>query len=573
MNDGQIRRRCLLVTVFFTCVLMGLGSRLALLHFRAGSQRVGLVDRKTIEQTVRVRRGAIVDCIGRDGILAIDLSVHDVCADPQVISRNGTVDQLLEQVGKIVDIERDRVRARLVREDRRFAYVARFVRDPVVREVRTLGMEGVFFEEALRRHYPHHNFMCHVLGFTNLEGKGCAGIEQSCDRFLRGSSGLYETEVDGRRHRRYDRRTLHIAPQHGANVHLTIDQQLQYMAERALDRVVEQHAPLSCHVIIQRVATGEILAMVSRPGYDLNDYRNVSAGDRLNRSIGVVFEPGSTLKAATVAAALNEGVVTPDSRFFCENGLWSAFGRPLRDSHGYGELTVRDIVKKSSNIGSAKIAIRLGKSRLARYLSDFGLGQRTGIDLPGEEHGILHPVGKWPGIAITRISIGQGVAVTGIQLLGVYCTIANEGVRMRPYVIKKVVDPAGNVLRSTRPEVLSRPITRRTAGQMRDMLERVTEKGGTGRRAAVEGVRVAGKTGTAQKPEHGGYSETNFVASFVGFVPADAPEIGILVVVDDPAEEYYGGLVAAPAFREIAAEAVRYLDISASGVELAGRTR
>ena len=345
------------------------------------------------------------------------------------------------------------------------------------------------------------------------------------------------------------------------------------MTERALDRVVEQHAPLSCHAIVQRVATGEILAMVSRPGYDLNDYRNVSAGDRLNRSIGVVFEPGSTLKAATVAAALNEEVVTPESRFFCENGAWSIFGRPLRDSHGYGELTVRDIVKKSSNIGSAKIAIRLGKARLARYLSDFGLGQRTGIDLPGEERGILHPVGKWPGIAITRISIGQGIAVTGIQLLGVYCTIANGGVRMRPYVIKKVVGPAGNVLRSTRPEVLSRPITPRTAGQMRDMLARVTEKGGTGRRAAVEGIRVAGKTGTAQKPEHGGYSETNFVASFVGFVPADAPEIGILVVVDDPAEAYYGGLVAAPAFREIAEEAVRYLDISASGVELAGHTR
>lgn len=573
MNDGQIRKRCLLVTVSFTVVLLGLGSRLALLHFRADAQRVGLVDRKTVEQTICVRRGAIVDCMGRDGILALDLSVQDICADPQVIAQNGTVDQVLDQVGQMVEIEHDRVRARLSREDRRFAYIARFVQEPVVRELRTLEMEGVFFREAIRRHYPHQSFMCHVLGFTNLEGVGCAGIEQSCDRFLRGSSGLYETEIDGRRHRRYDRRTLHIAPQHGAHVHLTIDQHVQYMVERALDRVVEQHDPLSCHAIVQRVATGEILAMASRPAYDLNDYRNVTDRERLNRAIGVVFEPGSTLKAATVAAALNEGVVNSGSRFFCENGTWTVFGRPLRDSHGYGELTVRDIVKKSSNIGTAKIAMRLGKNRFSQYLAEFGLGKRTGIELPGEERGILHPVRKWPGISITRVSIGQGVAVTGLQLLGIYCTIANDGVRMRPYIIKKVVGPSGNPLRITRPEVLSRPITPETAARMREMLARVTEKGGTGWRAAVEGVRIAGKTGTAQKPEAGGYSETKFVGSFVGFLPAEDPEIGILVVVDEPSEEYYGGLVAAPAFQEIAAEAVRYLDIGVSGVELAGQMR
>ncbi len=264
---------------------------------------------------------------------------------------------------------------------------------------------------------------------------------------------------------------------------------------------------------------------------------------------------------AVIAAALDAGAVHPEQVLDCENGAWIYHRRPLRDYHPYGRLTVADIVKKSSNIGAAKIALALGPERLYGYLRGFGLGRPMGIDLPGEEGGTLHPLDRWTPLSITRIAMGHEVAVTSLQMLGVICAIANGGVLLRPYVVREVRDSEGRILARQEPVELGRPISPATASRMLQLLVRVTEEGGTGRRARVEGYTVGGKTGTAQKPVPGGYSDLLNMSSFVGVIPAEAPQLAIIVVLDEPKKTRTGGAAAGPVFSAIAAEAVRYLDI------------
>jgi cell division protein FtsI (penicillin-binding protein 3) len=267
------------------------------------------------------------------------------------------------------------------------------------------------------------------------------------------------------------------------------------------------------------------------------------------------------MKCMTISAVLDQKLVTADTKIFCEKGTWMHRGRPLRDHHGYGDLSVADILKKSSNIGTAKLAVMLGNQRLHNYLSAFGFGTRLGVGLPGEEAGILHAPHKWSGISSSRIAIGQGVAVTPLQMLNAVCAIANGGKLMRPYVIRKVVAKDGTILKERRPECIGTPISEDTAETMRHLMARVTDKGGTGTRARIPGFTTAGKTGTAQKPVAGRYSDTLFFASYVGFVPAERPEVGIIVVVDEPRPTHTGGAVSAPAFSAIADGIVRYFDI------------
>ncbi len=281
--------------------------------------------------------------------------------------------------------------------------------------------------------------------------------------------------------------------------------------------------------------------------------------------MGVNYEPGSVFKVGVVAAALNEGIVATNDLFDCEKGIWYFGGRPLRDFHAYDELDVTGILRKSSNIGAAKIAVMLGEERLYGYLRAYGLGQPTRIEVPGEEGGILNPVKRWSKLDITRIAMGHSVAVTALQMLGIMSCIGNDGFRMKPYLVQKVVDKDGVVLRETRPEAVARPITERTAGLMRRMLLEVTREGGTGTKAAVKGYTVAGKTGTAEKIDAAGrYVRNANISSFVGLIPADRPEVAIIVVLDNPQPIRTGGQTAAPVFAQIAEPVVRYLDLRPS---------
>ena len=549
-----------------TLAMAGLGMRLAFLHLgphdlvRDSASRT-----RSWTAELDVERGRIFDRVGDVNILALDLPVKDVCADPQTIVSNRMVGAVAAQLAELLKLPADEVAVKLNQPDRRYVRIQAAVHREDTDRIEALDIPGVFLREQTVRYYPHHDFMSHILGFVNLEGIGSSGVELRMDKFLRGSPGLLESEKNALRQELYWKRGHYIPAIEGADVYLTTDQFVQYIVEKALDSVVAEHQARGAWAIVQRVRTGEILALASRPSYDLNAFRYSQSDERLNRAIGYVYEPGSTMKALVFSAVLNEKLVTPDSVVDCENGQWWHGGRLLRDLHGgYGRLTVEDGLKKSSNILSAKLALMLGEERFYHYLRAFGVGSRLGVDLPGEEAGILHPPSSWSSISASRLAIGQGVAVTALQMLNVFCTIANDGVAMRPYIVDRVVAKDGTVLHQQKPEPLSRPITAETAATMRYMLTRVTEDGGTGRRARLEGYRVAGKTGTAQKAVAGGYSSTAHVASFVGFLPADAPEIGVIVVVDEPQPHHTGGVVAGPAFQSIIAEAVRYLDIPPS---------
>jgi cell division protein FtsI (penicillin-binding protein 3) len=563
MNEPGARSRLAVCFAFLVLALIGLGSRLACLHLgsreetQAGADRTGAV-----EKNLLAGRGKIYDCRGPDNIMALNLEVRHVCADPQKVVRSDAVLETASELSQILDLPVDRVAVKLNHGQRRYARIKRYVPEDRAQLILARRLCGVFFEPATLRYYPHGSFLCHVLGFVNHEGQGSAGVEQRMDKYLRGSGGVLESRVNALGQELYERRARYIPPLKGADVCLTIDQNVQYMVEKALEAAVAEHHARGAWAIVQHVRTGAIIAMACRPAFDLNQFGTTADHLKLNRAVGSVYEPGSTMKAVIFSAALNEGTVVPETVIDCEHGAWRHAGRILHDFHPYGKLTVADGIKKSSNIMAAKIALGLGQARLYKYLRAFGFGQKSGIDLPGEETGILHPVSRWSSLSPSRLAIGQGVATTALQMLNAFCVIANDGFLMRPYIVRRVTGRNGDIIFDRAPEILGRARSSETAGTMRALLRRVTEDGGTGRRARVEGYEVAGKTGTAQKAVGGGYSTTAHVASFVGFIPARRPELGVIVVVDEPQPLHTGGRVAGPVFARIVSEAVRYLDIA-----------
>jgi cell division protein FtsI (penicillin-binding protein 3) len=552
--------RVAVVAVILLAVWGGLAVRLGYLHLGANESLRERVRRmRTVEEKILVGRGRILD--RNEHLLALDLPVKNIIADPLTVLSNGQAKAVSAQLARVLHLPLGQVYDRVNRPGRRYEPVARLVREEVAAQVERLKLPGVFFESQTTRYYPHGNLACHVLGFSNKEGVGSAGLEQRWDSLLKGRPGLRQSEQDGQRHEIYTRRSLEIAPQEGADIYLTLDQNIQYFVEKALDAAMTNFHPEAAWAIVEEVRTGAILAMASRPNYNLNEYSETDADTHLNRALGVNFEPGSVFKVGVVAAALNEGLIATNDLFDCENGMWFYAGRPLRDFHPYGELDVTGILRKSSNIGAAKIAVMLGQERLHRYLTAYGLGKSTGLEVPGEEAGILNPLAKWAKIDITRVAMGHTVAVTALQMLNVMCCIGNDGFLMKNHIVKKVVDKNGVVLREMKPEALARPITERTAALMRSMLMEVTRPGGTGTRAAVKGYNVAGKTGTAEKIVAGHYVENANVSSFMGLLPAERPEIGIIVVLDNPQPFRTGGVTAGPVFAQIAAPVARYLDI------------
>ena len=562
MTESRASTKFLLLVALLGVAMVGLGVRLVVLHLGGAEQdRAITAKTRTYKQTLSVPRGRILDGSSATGILALNVGVKDVWADPALLMLSNRVGVTVARLRPLLEFDAAELTLRLSRTNSQFAYIARKVPEALAERVAALKLPGIHFEDASTRSYPQNAVLCHVLGFVNNDGVGSGGVEQLMEKYLKGSPGLIESRLDGRRREMVDRRIQEIPPKDGADVILTLDQNLQYIAEKAVDAAMERNRSKAALVIIERIRTGEILALVSRPAFDPNRFREARDPQKLNRTIGVVYEPGSTFKVSVIAAALNEGIVKPDQIFDTENGRWLYQGKILRDYHAYPRLDVADILKKSSNIGAAKIAIMLGNEKLDRYLRNFNIGSKLGIDLPGEEGGILAPVTKWSPISSSRIAIGQGVSVTGLQMLGILCTIANDGMTMKPYVIREVVAADGTVLLRRQPEVIGRPIRPDTSQLMRKLLGRVCEEGGTGTKARVDGFRVAGKTGTAQKVIAGHYSETEYMASFVGFLPVEKPEIGMIVVFDEPQPLHTGGAVAAPVFGEIAEQAVRYLGI------------
>jgi cell division protein FtsI/penicillin-binding protein 2 len=446
--------------------------------------------------------------------------------------------------------------------------------------LRALRCKAVYAEDDYQRTYPGRRLASHVLGyvqeierlFTNSttraaarEMRGIYGIEHWLDEKLRGTRGWRVTETDRRQREIVVFRGQDVESRPGLNAQLTLDMFIQNVLEAQLADAMNKYSPKSVCGLVIRPRTGEILALASLPDFDPNLPGRAPQDALRNRVISDMHEPGSTFKIVVVSAALNESAVTLNDVFFCENGVWTFKGRPLHDhDHGFGNLTVEGIITKSSNIGSAKIAVyRLGEERLYDYMTRFGFGQRTGITLDGEIRGRVLPNEKWDGLAISRIPMGHAIATTHLQMVMAMCAIANGGKLMRPMLIHSLRQPNGEVLQKFQPQVVRKVVNPEAARLMVTALKTVTTKDGTASKAALEHYTVAGKTGTAQVPGPGGYLPGKYISSFIGFFPADDPEACVSVVIEEPDRKagYYGGQTAAPHFKAIAEQVANYLRI------------
>ena len=557
MHERGIQVRILLVAAALFFALAGVGARLAFLHLADHSKLTGREYRRTLLGL----RGRIFDCNGDRFPMAVSLPARQFYLDPQAVKKEHDPRQIAKTVAECLGLQEADVLAKFNQKDSRYVKLGVSLNDKVFDILSDpKHISGVGSEDLVRRSYPQGRRMSHVLGFVNDMGVGGAGVEQQYNRFLTGTPGMIESELDAGRREIWIRRKMYVPAIAGSDIYLTLDHNIQYEVELALKEVVEKFEASGGWAIVQRVKTGEILAMASYPDFEPEQYTQESLDVWRNSALAIVYEPGSIMKSVTVAAALNEHIVTPDTLIDAGEGCWMYAGKPLRD-HVMGRISVSTALKKSSNIACAKIGLMLGSKRLETYLRAFSFGEKLGIELPGEERGILARSKDWDRLKPARVPIGQGVAVTGLQMINAYSTLANDGVMMKPYLVSRIVSSSGETVFKATPEILGRPVRPEVARAVREMLIGVTEEGGTGKRASVPGYSIGGKTGTAQKAVPGGYSSTDYYASFVGFVPAREPVFSVLVSVERPRPQHTGGFVSAPAFAKIAAATARYLEV------------
>jgi cell division protein FtsI (penicillin-binding protein 3) len=506
-------------------------------------------------------RAPVLDRNGAE--LAISVMVPSVYADPRDVEDPAAAAAALSV---LLETEQDVMYDRLA-SGKHFVWLKRRIPPEVAQKVSALALDGIFVTKESKRFYPNRRLASHVLGFAGYDSVGLEGIELEFNDDLIGASQTVSGLRDARGGFILSEGLQETSPSYENSVVLSIDKAIQTIAEeeiRATARLFEAHSAMA---VVVRPTTGEILAVANYPDFDPNHYGSFSASDRRNRAFTDRFEPGSTMKIFTMASALASGKVKPSDSIFCENGRYTVDDLTIHDSHKDGWLTPLQVLQHSSNVGAAKIASRVGKRQLYRYLSRFGFGSPTGIPYPGETGGFLRHYSRWYDVDLASISFGHGISVSAIQMAMAVSAVANGGRLLKPILVKKVVSNNGTVLKEYKPKLQRKVIDGRTAKILTSMLVAVTEEGGTGTGAALAGFPVAGKTGTAQKVDFvtGGYAEDEWTASFVGFVPADDPKLVIVVIVDDPVINYYGGVVAAPTFGRIADRSLRYLGIAPYG--------
>ncbi len=502
-------------------------------------------------------RGAIMDRNGNN--LAVSVEMHSCYAEHRNIE---DVEGTAAVLAPFLEMPAQEI-AKKINGARNFVWLARRLPPEKAVQIKNLKLRGIGFAPETKRFYPNSEIAAHVVGFTGLDPSGLDGVELKYDSVILGNTGYLVTERDALGRDIAPKTELVKSSSPGKNIVLTLDKNIQYIAEKELSKAVVSSGAKNGMVVVMESDTGRVLAMANYPTFNPNSYFRYSPANLRNRVVADSFEPGSTFKTFLIAAALEEKLVRPADALNCENGSYTIANHTIHDTHRYGRLSVSDILKYSSNIGAAKIGFKLGNERLARYLQSFGFGERTGIDLPGESPGNTRSKQRWYGIDLATISFGQGVTVSAVQLTAAMSAIANGGTLMKPYVVESILDDGGNVVQKFGPQALRRVISSDTAQKVAKMMEGVTAEGGTGTNAAVEGFRVAGKTGTAQKadPVTHRYSASKRTGSFIGFIPADRPRLTILVVIDEPKTSPYGGVVAAPAFHSIALNSLAYLKV------------
>lgn len=541
--------------------MAGLGGRLVSLHVVQAGLLERLAERQQFGQVVvQPKRGRLLDRWGRP--LAVNVEVESVYAVPSRIEDRTGFARL---IAPVLGMRPDRLRSRL-HPDRHFVWLARKVSPQTAAALRSMRLgETIGFLPEARREYPNGTLAAHVLGFAGIDNQGLAGAELAFDHHLRGRAGLARVERDAMGRPRLETRTVVRDPVDGADVLLTIDQVLQHVAERELDRALAETRAAWGTVIIMESGTGEILALAVSPRFDPNAFQHAAPAQWRNPAVEHLYEPGSTFKIVLAAAAMESGAVD-EQETFATSGVFRVAGHTIREAHDLGSRrqTLADIVRNSSNVGAAMVATRLGVRRYYEAIRRFGFGAPTGIELPGEAAGLVPPPEQWGGGTLQTIGFGQGISVTPLQVLVAGAALANDGVVVRPHILRAVRDGAGRAIAVTAPDsgrpAVSPAVARRVMAMMVDVVKR-----GTGTQAALDGYPVAGKTGTAQKPSpSGGYLPGAYVASFLGIVPADRPRLAILVVLDGPQGAYYGGAVAAPVFRAVAAQVLWHLRVAPS---------
>lgn len=562
LTERGIQIRIRLFGILFVLVFLLIAGRAYHLQVVQASELQGRADQQR-QHVIKLapQRGSIFD--GRGDPLAVSLVAESLYADPvQIKDPEQAAAKLKKHLKKS---EKELVR--LLSSKKRFVWLQRKLDPTVADQIRDLKVFGLQFVTERKRYYPQASTAAHVLGFTGLDPRGLEGVELEYDRQLQGEAGRLVSLRDARGRGLASEDQLVQGGVAGNDLFLTMDRSLQYIAEKELARVVQETGAVGGTVVMLEPASGRVLAMASQPDYNPNSAGRYKASKRRNRAVCDMYEPGSTFKPFLVAGVLEEGLVRPEQKIYCENGRYSVGGKTIRDHKKHKKLTLTEVLKFSSNIGSAKLGKALERERFYSYIRDFGFGEQTGLDLPGEAGGLLRPSSRWFEIDLAAISFGQGLSVTPIQMASAMGVIANGGLLMEPYLVERVVGSDGQQIQKRLPQVRRRVVSEKTASEVKEMMVTVTEPGGTGTRAALPGYRVAGKTGTAQKVDTvtGGYSPDKRVSSFVGFVPADNPALVLSVTVDEPQGKAYGGLVAAPVFARIASQTLSHLNILPKG--------
>lgn len=545
--------RLVLLFVLLVVAFCGMAGRLVTLQIvQAPAYATLAADQRSRVVEFPARRGAIFDRNGN--ALAVSVDLDTVYADPGLVARPGRVARKLAPLlGEPVRVVLDAVTA-----DSRFEYLARQVPPELAADIEALGLPGIYLEGEPKRFYPGGRLASQVLGFTNIDGVGMSGVELQYEDILRGRPGRMSLEQDPEGRALPQTESRYSEPEPGRSLFLTLDKEIQYYSERALARAVEGYGAAAGSAIVMTPDDGQIIAMANWPDFNPNSAGDFPPEAHRNRAVTDFYEPGSAFKAVTAAAAIDDGAVTPRTTFDVPD-TFPYSDRVFHDSHPHAteRMSVARIIEESSNVGTIKIGLELGGAKLDRYVRSFGFGSMSGLDFPAETAGAVLDRGDWSGSTVATVPIGQGIAVSPLQLASAYAALANGGVWIEPKLLFGTANDRGGVDGSP-PPGRRRVVSRRTASKMAGILTRVTERG-TGVAARIPGYSIAGKTGTAQKPVDGGYGG-EYVASFAGYAPAADPEVVVLVVLDDP-EPIWGGLTAAPTFADIAEFALRRLGV------------
>ena len=553
-----IRFRLFLITGGLLCAFLLLIARSFQIQFFQSQDWTDFAN-KQIQRNLRLepRRGDIYDRNGQE--LAVSIEMESLSANPRIIENPAAT---ARQLSRVIQIPASRLHKKL-RQKRAFVWLKHYLSPKQADAVRALSIKGIHFVKENRRYYPNVELAGHVIGFVGRDHIGLEGLEVTQDLLLRGHAGTLTGAKDARGQIIFTHGLPAESRPLGYSIRLTLDQRIQYIAERELKRTVNEFGAKSGMTVVMEPQSGEILAMAVIPTFNPNSFSSYGPSVWRNRAVTDAFEPGSTFKVFLAAAALEEGLVDPNDLFYCEQGKYRILNHTVHDLKKFGWLSLAQILRFSSNIGAVKIGEKLGQNRYYHYIRAFGFGAPTSIGLSGETAGLIRSPDEWSPVDLAAASFGQSISVSAIQLATALGAIANDGLLMRPLLIKEVLDGQGRVVSINKPMAVRRVISADTARKMKGLLAAVLRPDGTGSRAALAQYQAAGKTGTSQNSNRhsGGYADDRYTASFVGFAPVTDPKILVVVVVNEPQKGFHGGVVAAPTFRRIAQQALHALQV------------